>query len=120
MRLRGGRHAYPPPQEAELAADEIRRLLDVTLPGIANIIILLLILRMGSMFSTGFEQYFLQRNAVGPEAAEVIDTFVYYSAFQGGDWSFSTAVGLVRGIVAALMILGANWIAKRFSGEGLL
>jgi putative aldouronate transport system permease protein len=96
-----------------------RRLLDVTLPGIASIIILLLILRMGSMFSTGFEQYFLQRNAVGPDAAEVIDTFVYYSAFQGGDWSFSTAVGMARGVVAALMIVGANWLAKRFGGEGL-
>jgi putative aldouronate transport system permease protein len=96
-----------------------RRLLDVTLPGIASIIVLLLILRMGSMFSTGFEQYFLQRNAVGPDAAEVIDTFVYYSAFQGGDWSFSAAVGLVRGVVAALLILTANRLAKRFTGEGL-
>ncbi|CAA9566368.1 MAG: ABC transporter, permease protein 1 (cluster 1, maltose/g3p/polyamine/iron) [uncultured Thermomicrobiales bacterium] len=97
-----------------------RRLLDVTLPGIMSIIILLLILRMGSMFSTGFEQYFLQRNAVGPEAAEVIDTFVYTRAFQSGDWSFATAVGLVRGVVAAFMIIGANWLAKRFTGEGLL
>ncbi|HEV2529513.1 MAG TPA: ABC transporter permease subunit [Thermomicrobiales bacterium] len=96
-----------------------RRLLDVTLPGIMGIIILLLILRMGSMFSTGFEQYFLQRNAVGPEAAEVIDTYVYYSAFQGGDWSFSATVGLVRGAVAAIMILGANWLARKITGEGL-
>ena len=97
-----------------------RRLLDVTLPGIRGIVILLLILRMGSMFSTGFEQYFLQRNSVGPGAAEVIDTFVYFRSFQAGDWSFATAVGLVRGIVAALLIFGTNWVAKRFGEEGLL
>jgi putative aldouronate transport system permease protein len=97
-----------------------RRLLDVTLPGIRNIVILLLILRMGSMFSTGFEQYFLQRNAVGPDAAEVLDTLVYTLGFQSGQWSFGAAVGLMRGIVAAFLIFGANWLAKRFGEEGLL
>ena len=97
-----------------------RRLLDVTLPGIKSVVILLLILRMGSMFSTGFEQYFLQRNAVGPEAAEVLDTLVYTLGFQSGQWSFATAVGLMRGIVAAFLIFFANWLAKRFGEEGLL
>ncbi len=97
-----------------------RRLLDVTLPGIMGVVVLLLILRMGSMFSTGFEQYFLQRGAVGPEAAEVLDTFVYTLGFQSGDWSFATAVGLARGVVAAILIISANWLAKRFGGEGLL
>jgi putative aldouronate transport system permease protein len=75
---------------------------------------------MGSMFSTGFEQYFLQRNAVGPQAAEVIDTLVYTLGFQSGQWSFAAAVGLVRGLVAAILILFANWLAKRFGEEGLL
>lgn len=97
-----------------------RRMFDVTLPGIRGIVILLLILRMGSMFSTGFEQYFLQRNAVGPEAAEVIDTLVYTLGFQSGQWSFGAAVGLMRGIVAAFLILFANWLAKRFGEDGLL
>jgi putative aldouronate transport system permease protein len=97
-----------------------RRLLDVTLPGIRGVVVLLLILRMGSMFSTGFEQYFLQRNAVGPGAAEVLDTLVYTLGFQSGQWSFASAVGLVRGVVAAILILSANWMAKRFGEEGLL
>jgi putative aldouronate transport system permease protein len=96
-----------------------RRLLDVTLPGIRNIVILLLILRMGSMFSTGFEQYFLQRNAVGPEAAEVLDTLVYTLGFSAGLWSFASAVGIVRGIVAAILIVTANWLAKKAGEEGL-
>lgn len=97
-----------------------RRLLDVTLPGIRGVVVLLLILRMGSMFSTGFEQYFLQRNAVGPQAAEVLDTLVYTLGFSSGQWSFGAAVGLVRGLVAAFLILFANWLAKKFGEEGLL
>ena len=96
-----------------------RRLLDVTLPGIRNIVVLLLILRMGSMFSTGFEQYFLQRNAVGPQAAEVLDTLVYTLGFSAGQWSFAASVGIVRGLVAAVLILGANWLAKRAGEDGL-
>jgi putative aldouronate transport system permease protein len=97
-----------------------RRLLDVTLPGIRGVVVLLLILRMGSMFSTGFEQYFLQRNAVGPGAAEVLDTLVYTLGFQSGQWSLGTAAGLMRGIVAALLIFFANWLAKKAGEEGLL
>jgi putative aldouronate transport system permease protein len=97
-----------------------RRLFDVTLPGIRGIVILLLILRMGSMFTTGFEQYFLQRQAYGSHTAEVIDTLVYTLGFQSGQWSFAAAVGLTRSVVAALLILGANWLAKRIGEEGLL
>ena len=95
-----------------------RRMRDVTLPGIKSVVILLLILRLGSMFSLGFEQYFLQRQAVG-EAAEVLDTFVYFRGINGGDWGFATAVGLVRGVVAAILILAANWLAKRVGEEGI-
>lgn len=96
-----------------------RRLRDVTLPGIRSVIVLLLILRLGAMFSVGFEQYFLQRNAVGAEAAEVLDTFVYFRGIQGGDWGFSAAVGMVRGVVCTVLIVAANWAAKRLGEEGL-
>ena len=96
-----------------------RRLWHITLPGIRGVVVLLLILRLGSMFSVGFEQYFLQRGAVGPEAAEVLDTFVYFRGIQGGDWGFSAAVGLVRGMVGTLLILSANWLSKRLGEEGI-
>src|SRR5690606_30698921 len=69
-----------------------RRMRDVTLPGIRPVIVLLLILHLGFALSVGFEQYYLQRNAVGPGAAEVLDTFVYFRGIQGGDWGFATAV----------------------------
>ncbi|MDQ3539177.1 MAG: ABC transporter permease subunit [Chloroflexota bacterium] len=96
-----------------------RRLRDVTLPGIRSVVVLLLILRLGSMFTVGFEQYFLQRNAVGADAAEVLDTFVYFRGIQGGDWGFATAVGLVRSVVGLMLIATANWLAQRFGEEGI-
>lgn len=96
-----------------------RRMRDVTLPGIRSIIVLLLILRLGSAFTVGFEQYFLQRQAVGADAAEVLDTFVYFRGIQAGDWGFATAVGMVRSVVGLLLIVTANWLAKRFGEEGI-
>lgn len=96
-----------------------RRMIDVTLPGIRSIVVLLLILRLGSAFTVGFEQYFLQRDAVGADAAEVLDTFVYFRGIQAGDWGFATAVGLVRSVVGLILIVTANWLAKRFGEQGI-
>ena len=83
------------------------------LPGIRSVIVLLLILRLGSMLSVGFEQYYLQRGAVGAQTAEVLDTFVFFRGIQGGDWGFAAAVGLVRGLVGSALIVAANAVAKR-------
>jgi putative aldouronate transport system permease protein len=95
-----------------------RRLWHVTLPGIRNVIVLLLILRLSTILNTGFEQIFLQRNAVGAKAAEVLDTFTYFRGIQGGDWGFSAAVGLVKGLIAAILVFSANRVAKAFGDEG--
>ncbi len=96
-----------------------QRIRDITIPGIKSVIILLLILRLGFILDTGFEQIFLQRNGVGAQAGEVLDTFVYYRGIQAGDWSFATAVGLVKGIVGAILIFAANRFAKKMGEEGV-
>jgi len=100
-------------------ANGFRRLWHVTLPGIRSIIVLLLILRLGTALSVGFEQYYLQQGAVGPGAAEVLDTFTYFRGIQDGDWSFATTVGLVRGVVGTLLVVGSNAVAKRFGEAGV-
>ncbi|MEU8323865.1 ABC transporter permease subunit [Nonomuraea sp. NPDC048881] len=96
-----------------------RRLWHVTLPGITPIIILLLILNLGSILSVGFEQILLQRDNVGPEAGEVLDTFVYFNGVKDGQWGPAAAVGLVKTIVGTAMVLGANKVAHLFGHEGV-
>ncbi|GCE29556.1 polysaccharide ABC transporter ATP-binding protein [Dictyobacter alpinus] len=100
-------------------ASRWHRLWHVTLPGIRGVIILLFILRIGSILSTGFEQIFLQRGAVGLNMSEVIDTFVYDRGLVNGDWSFAATVGLIKLIVGALLIFTANSVAKKMGEEGL-
>lgn len=96
-----------------------QRLRAVTLPGIRGIVFLLLILWIGTFLTTGFEQFYLQRNAVGPRTAEVLDTFTYFRGVRGGDWGLATAVGLLKGIIGAVLIFGANRLAKRFGEQGV-
>jgi putative aldouronate transport system permease protein len=96
-----------------------RRLWDITLPGISGVIVLLLVIRLGYTLSTGFEQMLLQRDAVGADAGEVLDTFVYFRGIRSGDWGLATAVDLVKGVVGMALVLGANRLAKRVSGEGV-
>lgn len=99
-------------------AGSFRRMWHVTLPGIAPVVVLLLILRLGSVLTVGFEQIILQQDAVGAEVAQVLDTFVYYRGVLGGDWGLATAAGLVKGLVGTVLVIGANWAAKRLGGEG--
>ena len=82
-------------------------------------LILLLILRLGDALSVGFEQVLLQRSAVGPGAGEVLDTYIYYFGVQGGNWSVAAAAGLLKGVVALFLVLGANWLAHKFGEEGV-
>jgi putative aldouronate transport system permease protein len=95
-----------------------RRLVHITLPGIRGVIVLLLILQLSRILDVGFEQILLQRNAVGAQAAEVLDTFTYFRGILGGDWGFAAAAGLVKGLVAAILVFSANRVAKALGEEG--
>lgn len=96
-----------------------KRMWHITLPGLRPVIILLLILRLGDSLSVGFEQLILQRDAVGSAASEVLDTFVYYTGVQNGDWSYAAAAGLLKGLVSLALILGANKVAHLFGEAGV-
>jgi putative aldouronate transport system permease protein len=95
------------------------RLRHITLPGILGVTILLLILRLGAVLSVGFEQILLQRNAVGPAAGEVLDTYVYFTGIVGGQWGVTAAAGLIKGILGTLIVIGANKFAHYMGHEGV-
>jgi putative aldouronate transport system permease protein len=96
-----------------------RRLWHVTLPGLRPVIILLLILRMGDALNVGFEQFLLQREAVGRQAAEVLDTFVFYQAIVPQQWGVGAAAGLFKAVVGLVLIVTANKVAHRFGEQGV-
>ncbi len=100
-------------------ANSWKRMWHITLPSIKGLFILLLILRLGQSLSVGFEQIILQQGPVGIPASEVLDTYVFNNGIIGGEWGLSTAVGLVKGIVGILLVIGANKVAHMFGERGV-
>jgi putative aldouronate transport system permease protein len=96
-----------------------RRMWHVTLPALRPVIALLLVLRVGDALSVGFEQFLLQRDAVGVGASEVLDTYVWNMGIQNGDFSYAAAVGLVKGVIGVCLVLGANRVAHLLGEQGV-
>ncbi|AUG81809.1 sugar ABC transporter ATPase [Kitasatospora sp. MMS16-BH015] len=100
-------------------AGRLRRLWHITLPGLRGVIVLMLVLRLGNALSVGFEQFLIQREAVGHDAADVLDTFSFYYGIATGGYSFGAAAGLFKSVVSLLLIWGANKLAHAFGEDGL-
>nr|WP_159882279.1 ABC transporter permease subunit [Paenibacillus puerhi] len=100
-------------------ANRWRQLWHITLPAIRSTIIILLILRLGHFLDTGFEQIFLMINPMNREVGEVFDTYVYTTGITQGKFSYSTAVGLFKSSVGLVLVVGANYLSKKFGEEGI-
>ncbi|WP_442955715.1 ABC transporter permease [Paenibacillus sp. IITD108] len=100
-------------------ANRWRQIWHITLPAIRGTIVILLILRLGSVMDVGFEQIFLMLNPFNRSVGEVLDTYVYLKGIEQSDYSFATAVGLFKGFVGLILVVGANFLAKRFGEDGV-
>lgn len=100
-------------------AGRLRQIWHVLLPGIRPTIIILLILNIGSLLNTGFDQYFLLGNSLTREFSDVIDTYSYRYGIQNAMYSYATAVGMFKSVVAFIMVLSVNQISKKLEGSAL-
>ncbi|MDQ1910683.1 ABC transporter permease subunit [Paenibacillus sp. GD4] len=100
-------------------ASRMRQIWHITLPAIRSTIVILLIIRLGDVMEVGFEQVFLQLNPFNMDIGNTLDTYVYYKGIQQSDYSFSTAVGVFKGVVGLVLVMAANKLAKRFGEEGV-
>lgn len=91
----------------------------ITLPAIRGTVVMMLILRVGGLLNTGYEQIFLMRNDINISRAEVFDTYVYTKGIKQGMYSFSSAVGMFKSVVGMILVLTSDRIAKAFGESGL-
>jgi putative aldouronate transport system permease protein len=96
-----------------------RRMWHVTLPALRPVIALLLVLRVGDALTVGFEQILLQRDAVGPDAGEILDTFVWWNGVHNQDFGYAAAAGLIKGVVSIGLVLTANKVAHLMGEQGV-
>ena len=92
----------------------------ITLPGLAPTLVVLLILNSGWIFSSNFEQYFLFTNSMNWERMEVLDVYIYKYGLKLLDFSYATAVGIVKTIASIIMLFIVNSAAKRLNGRSII
>ena len=100
-------------------AGRMRQLWHVTLPAIRSTIVLLLVLRMGSVLDTGYEHLILMSNAMNRSVSQTFDVFVYQQGIQQGQYSYATAVGLFKSIVSVTLVMASNKLAHGLGEPGL-
>ncbi|WP_238178013.1 ABC transporter permease [Paenibacillus contaminans] len=100
-------------------AGRFRQIWHITLPGMTFIIVFMFIFSIGGLLNAGFEQIFLLYSPPVYEVADIIDTYVYRRGLMEMQYSFATAVGLFKSVIALVLILGTNYLAKRLKQEGI-
>jgi putative aldouronate transport system permease protein len=100
-------------------AGRLRQMWHITLPSIRNVIVILLILRIGHTMDVGFEQVFLMMNGAVSSVSDVFDTYVYRSGIQQGEFSYSAAVGFFKSVTGLVLVVIANRLAKKLGEEGV-
>lgn len=96
-----------------------KQMLNITLPAITPTIVIMLILNCNNIVNAGFDQIFMLYSALVYDVADIIDTYVYRIGIQKADYSFSTAAGMFKSIIALVMILIVNFVAKKTGNEGI-
>jgi len=108
-------------EAAELdGASRLQQAWYITLPAIKTTIITMLILRLGHVMESGFDQLYNMQNAMNRDVADVFDTYVYRMGLVNGQLSYSTAVGLFKSLVGLFLVLTADKISKKVGEEGIL
>lgn len=100
-------------------AGRLKKIWHITLPGIKSTVVVMFILRMGSMLSVGSDAIILLYQPITYETADVISSFVYRYGLENGDYSFASAVGLFNSIVALVLVVVANKISKKVNESSL-
>lgn len=100
-------------------AGRLRKIWNITLPGIKSTIIILLILNMGRLMSISFDRPFVMGNSLVSDFSNVISTFVYTIGLQSSRFNVATAVGLFQSVIGMILLLITNFIAEKSGEQGI-
>lgn len=99
-------------------ASKLRQMWHITLPALLPLISMRLILKVGSIMNAGFGQILTMRNSVVSNDVQILDTFIYDKTFNAlPNYGFSTAVGLFKGVINFLLLMLANQVVGKLTGE---
>ena len=94
-----------------------KRIWHITIPGMMPIIMLMTAMNLTSVLSAGFDQVYNLYSPIVYESGDVLDTYVYRIGLVGRQYSFGAAVGLARSAVATFMMVTANHLTDKLTGQ---
>lgn len=100
-------------------ATRLQKMMRITLPCLMPTIIVMFIMRLGSLLDVSFEQMLMMTNDFVTSVSEVFDTYTFRVGIQLGNYSIGTAVGLCKSLVGLGLVIMSNWLVKRVGGDGL-
>jgi putative aldouronate transport system permease protein len=100
-------------------AGKLRQVFSVTIPALLPTIMVLLLLKIGHILDLGFEQIYVLLNPLVRETGDILDTYIYDLGLLGGQYSYTTAVGLFKSVVGLILIFGVNTISKKTTGDSI-
>lgn len=100
-------------------AGRFKSAIHITLPGIMPTFITLLMLNISNLINTGYEQYYVFKNSVTYDKLEVLDLYIYKQGLQLFDYSYSTAVGMVKSVISIVLLTCANVLSKKVRGNSI-
>ena len=98
-------------------ATRMQKIIHITLPALRPTILILLILAIGGVLNTGYEQQLLMSNDSILNFSDVLDTYAYRYGLKNGMYSYGTAVGLFKSVVSFLLVISANALSRKFSDD---
>lgn len=100
-------------------AGRLRKIWSVTLPGIADTIVVLMLIRIGGMMASNMDQVLMLYNPLVYETGDVIDTYVYRQGIAKMEYSFSTAVGLFNSVIGFILLVLSNAISRKVADRSI-
>ena len=100
-------------------AGKLRRIWHIDLPGIGETIAIMLILKFGSMMSTGFEKIYSMQADLNLSLSEVISTYVYKMGMMNNKYSYSAAISLFNNVINFILLILVNKASSKLSGSSL-
>ena len=101
-------------------AGRFQKIWNITVPGLLPTFVVLLVLGLGNVLSgAGFEQYYVFGNAMVLDKLEVIDTYTYKMGMVQGNYSFGTAMSMMKSVLSVGLLLISNFIVKRVRGNSI-
>ncbi|MDR1863044.1 MAG: ABC transporter permease subunit [Treponema sp.] len=91
----------------------------ITLPSIRPVIVMVVLLRLGTILDAGFNQMFMLYSIPVYSVADIIDTWVYRQGLLQFEFGLATAVGIFKGIIGLMLITISNWMVRRVSDSSL-